>query len=138
MYEGFLIRGWEPILTGVFWLYVRSPANQRSASSGRHFTPCFAVFYHGDHRFCPQVVKVVEVSHEFGSGIETIFSPGAMGPPRRVRWDCDVVPRGTARCELARYVQASQQQVSGFDIFTPCGVVSTGEICVFVLCLMDL
>ena len=95
MYEGFLIRGWEPILTGVFWLYVRSPANQRSASSGRHFTPCFAVFYHGDHRFCPQVVKVVEVSNELGSGNETISSPGAMGPPRRVRWDCDVVPRGT-------------------------------------------
>ena len=39
-----------------------------------------ASFYPGDHRFCPQVVGVVNVSNEFGSGNETISSPGAAGP----------------------------------------------------------
>ena len=31
--EGFLFRGWKPIFSGVRWLYVRSPANQRLTSS---------------------------------------------------------------------------------------------------------
>ena len=32
--KGFMIRGWEPILSGVRWLYVRFLANQRWAMRG--------------------------------------------------------------------------------------------------------
>ena len=35
----FLIRGWEPIIPGVCWLFVRPPANQRSASGAGVSTP---------------------------------------------------------------------------------------------------
>ena len=91
-----------------------------------------------DNRFCPQIVGVVKVSNEFGCGNETISSPGAVGPPHGVRWDGDVVPRRTALYELARYVPASLQPVSGFEVFTLCGVVSMRGICVFVPGLMEL
>ena len=40
--EGFLTRGWERILPGVRWLYVRSPADERSASGTGVSTPCGA------------------------------------------------------------------------------------------------
>ena len=40
--EGFMIRRWEPILPGVRCLYVRSPANHRSASGTAASTPCRA------------------------------------------------------------------------------------------------
>ena len=45
--EGFLIRGWEPILPGVRWLYVRSSANQRPANGAGVSTPCGAVSTRG-------------------------------------------------------------------------------------------
>ena len=80
----------------------------------------------------------MKVSNEFGSGNETISSPGTIGRPRRVRWDRDIAPRRTARCEVARYAPASQQPVSGFEVFTPCRVVSIRGICVFVPGLMEL
>ena len=38
--EGFLMRGWDPILPGVRWLYARSPANQRSAIGVGVSPPC--------------------------------------------------------------------------------------------------
>ena len=47
--EGCLTRGYELIIPGVRWLYVRSPANQRSAGGA------------GDHRFRPRVVGVGDV-----------------------------------------------------------------------------
>ena len=97
-----------------------------------------ARIYTRDRSFCPQVVKVVKVSSEFGSRNETISSPGAVGSPRRVRWNRDIVPTRASRCELARYAPASLQPVSGFNVFTPCGVVSTIGICVFVPGLIEL
>ena len=45
--EVFLIREWAPILPGVRWLYVRSPANQRSASRAGVSTPCGTVSTRG-------------------------------------------------------------------------------------------
>ena len=45
--ERFLIRRWETILTGVYWLYVRSPTNKRKASASLISTPCCAVLKPG-------------------------------------------------------------------------------------------
>ena len=71
--------------------------------------------------------------------------PGMRLYLRRVRWDRLAGCGGTATLSRGEPLAASWPDmsklvtpVSGFDIFTPCGVVSTGEICVFVLCLMDL
>ena len=59
--EVVLIRGWEPILPGMRWLYIiRAPANQRSAS-GAGFNTVLGGFDPGDHRFRPQFVGVLKV-----------------------------------------------------------------------------
>ena len=56
--EGFLIRGWEPILLGVRWLYVRSPANQRSASEAGVSIPCGEVSTRGITVFVPRLSEL--------------------------------------------------------------------------------
>ena len=43
----FFIRGWDPILPGVRWIYKRSPANQRSACEAGVSKPCGAVSTRG-------------------------------------------------------------------------------------------
>ena len=70
-------------------------------------------FYLGGHRFCPQFVGVVKVSNEFGAMNETISAPGEVGPPHGVRWDRDVVPRRTTRCELVDMPQPVSNQSVG-------------------------
>ena len=45
--EGFLIRGWDPIVPGWCWLYSRAPANQRSARGVGVSTPIGAVSTRG-------------------------------------------------------------------------------------------
>ena len=56
--EGFLIRGWEPILPGVRWLYVRSPPNQRSASGAGVSTPCGTFSTRGITVFVPKLSEL--------------------------------------------------------------------------------
>ena len=51
--EGFLIRGCETILPGVRWLYVQSPAHQRSGSGAEVSTPCGTVLTQGITVFVP-------------------------------------------------------------------------------------
>ena len=51
--EGFLIRGWDPIVLGWRWLYSRAPANQRSASWTGVSTPCGTVSTRGITVFAP-------------------------------------------------------------------------------------
>ena len=45
--EEFLIRGWDPILRAVRWLYIQAPVNQQSASGAGVSTPCGAVSTRG-------------------------------------------------------------------------------------------
>ena len=56
--EGFLIWGCEPILPGVRWLYVRAPANQRSASGAGVSTPFGAVSTLGITVFVPRLSEL--------------------------------------------------------------------------------
>ena len=56
--EVFLMRGWEHIISGVRWLYVRSPANQRSASGTGVFMPCGAVSTRGITVFVPRLSEL--------------------------------------------------------------------------------
>ena len=51
--EGFMTGGWELILLGVRWLYVRFPAIHRSASGAGVSTPCGAVSNRGITLFVP-------------------------------------------------------------------------------------
>ena len=59
--EGFPIRGWEPILPGVCWLYVRSQPISDRGQWGWGFHTVRGGFDAGGHRFCPQVVGVIDV-----------------------------------------------------------------------------
>ena len=63
--EGFLIRGRETILPGVRWPYAQAPVNQRSASGDGVSTPCGGGADSRNHRFCLQVVRVVDVWQDF-------------------------------------------------------------------------
>ena len=56
--EGFMTRGWQLILPGVRWLYVRSLANQRSPSGTRVSTPCGAVSTRGITAFIPRLSEL--------------------------------------------------------------------------------
>ena len=56
--EGFLIREWKPILPGVSWLYVRSPASQRPAGAAGVSTPCGAVSTRGITVFVPALSEL--------------------------------------------------------------------------------
>ena len=51
--QGFLIRGWEPVVPGWRWLYFRAPANQRTAGGVGVSTPCGAVSTRGITVFVP-------------------------------------------------------------------------------------
>ena len=62
--EGFLIREWDPVVPGCRWLYIRSPANQRWARDWGFHT-VRGGFDPGDHRFRPEVVRVVKVLKDF-------------------------------------------------------------------------
>ena len=89
--EGFLMRGWELILPGVRWLYVRSSANQRSASGTGVSTPCRAVSTRGitDFDFVPRLSEL----HMYGG----ISEPEMGGYLPRVRRDRGISPRGNSR-----------------------------------------
>ena len=56
--EEFITRGWKLILPGVRWLYVRSPANQRSASRTGVSTPCGAVLTRGITVLVPRLSEL--------------------------------------------------------------------------------
>ena len=56
--EDFLIRTREPILPGMRSLYVRSPANQRSASGTGVSTPCGTVSTRGICVFVPRLSEL--------------------------------------------------------------------------------
>ena len=56
--EGFLIRGWENILPGVRWFYVRFTANQRSSSGAGVSTPCGAISDRGITVFVPRLSEL--------------------------------------------------------------------------------
>ena len=84
-------------------------------------TPCCEVFYHRDHRFCPQIVGVVKVLNEFGCGNETISSPGAVGPRH---W-----PQGQLSPRADR-MSASQSAITqgGLGFYTVRGGVYPGDL----------
>ena len=54
----FLIRRRHPILPGVRWLYIRTPANQRSAGGAGFSTPCGAVSTRGNSVFVPRLSEL--------------------------------------------------------------------------------
>ena len=56
--EGFLLRGWELILPGVRWLYVRSPANLRWASGTGVSTSCGLFRPGGPSFFVPRLSEL--------------------------------------------------------------------------------
>ena len=76
--EGFLIRGCELILSGVRWLYVRSSANQRSASGTGVFYTVRYCFDPGDLRCRPKIVGVVKVLRISDPGMETYPARGVL------------------------------------------------------------
>ena len=110
--ERFLTRQWELFIPGVRWLYVRSPANRRSASKTQVSTPVRGGFDPGDHRFRPQDIGVLKV---------WIYNPGMGTYP----------PRGALALRTIPSISAIGQ-CAGAWLSTPCGAVSTRGICVFV------
>ena len=56
--EGYVVRGWETIIPGARWLFVRSPANQRSDSGSGVSTPCGAVLTRGIIVFVPGLLEL--------------------------------------------------------------------------------
>ena len=114
--EGFLIREWKPILPGVRWLCVRSPANHRPASAAGVSTPCGAVSTRGITVFVPGLSYL----YIYGG----ISDPG-MGPCR-------------PRVALALFSSPSQRSAGGIGVSTSCGAVSARGITVFVPALSEL
>ena len=63
--EGFLIRGWDPILPGVCWLCIQTPANQRLAGGAGVSAPCGAVSTRGNSDFVPGMLELYNVWKDF-------------------------------------------------------------------------
>ena len=69
------MRGWEHILPGVRLHYVRSLADQRSASGTGVSTPCGAVLTWGITVFVPRLSDLyIDVWRDF-SGLSSVFFP---------------------------------------------------------------
>ena len=118
--EGYLSRGWDPTLPGVRWLYIRTPANQRSADGTGVST-----FLHRAERCRPGGTPSSSPGCRSFTCAEGFlihrWEPILPG----VRW---------------RYVRASanQQPARGVGVSAPCGAVSTRGITVFVPGLSEL
>ena len=82
--EGFLSRGWKPILPGVCWFYVRSPANQRPGSGASHrvgqFRPGGSPFSSPGCRSC----KCMEVFLIWGWKLSSPGCAGSMYDPQHI------------------------------------------------------
>ena len=115
--EGFLIRKRKPILPGVCWLYVRSPANQRQAIGVGVSTPCEVVSTRGITVFVPGCRSCKCMEGLMIRGWEPVV-PGW-------RW-------------LYSRAPANQRSTGGVGVSTPCGAVSTRGITVFVPGLSEL
>ena len=109
--EGFLLRGWELILPGVRWLYVRSPANLRWASGTGVSTSC-GLFRPGGPSFSSPGYRSCNGVAGFVIGGWKPILPG-------VCWLCVRSP-------------ANQRPASGVRVSTPCEAVSTRRITAFV------
>ena len=151
--EGFLMRRWEPILPGVRWLYVRSPANQRSASETGVSTPCGAVSTRGITVFVPRLSELKRYGRISNPGWETIFPgvrwlyvrspanqrfsdwPVGLGFPHRAGRFRPVVPGWRW---LYYRDAANQRSAGGVGVSTSCGAISTRGITVFVPGLSEL
>ena len=72
------MRGWEPILPGVRWFYVRSPADQRSASGAGGSTPCGAVSTRGFTVFVPRFSELKRFERISDQGMGTYPPRGAL------------------------------------------------------------
>ena len=109
--EGFLTRGWEIILPGVRWLYVRSPAYQRSAGGTGVSTPCGTVRPGGSPFLFPGCRSCGCMEGFLMWRLYSIV-PGW-------RW-------------LSSRALANQRSAGGVGVSTPCGSVSTRGITIFV------
>ena len=107
----FLVREWEPILPGVSWLYVRSPANQRSASG--------TGIPHRAGRFRPVGSPVLSLGSRSWKGMERFLIWGWKLLFPSVWW-------------LYVRFSANQRPVGGAVVSAPCGAGSTREITVSV------
>ena len=118
--EGYLTRGWDPTLPDVRWLYIRTPANQRSAGGTEVST-----FLHRAERCRPGGTPSSSPGCRSFTCAEGFlihrWEPILPG----VRW---------------RYVRASanQQPARGVGVSALCGAVSTRGITVFVPGLSEL
>ena len=105
--EGFMIRGWDLVLSGWRWLYEPQPVSDQPEGLGFHnmrggIDP-------ENHRFRPRFVR---------AACGRISNPG-MGPY-------------SARVALALRTQANTLSDSGLGVSAPCGAVSTRGASVFV------
>lgn len=68
--EGVMIRGWNHMLSGWRWVYIRAPANQQSAIAVAVFTPCGVVWTRGLSVF-PGVSEMQTHGHTYDPGMGT-------------------------------------------------------------------
>ena len=75
--EGFMIRGWDLVLSGWRWLYEPQPVSDQPEGLGFHnmrggIDP-------ENHRFRPRFVRAVDLWKDFKSRHGTLFCPGGAG-----------------------------------------------------------